>query len=98
MKIAYAGAFINDLRRERKNPERTDSELRAIQIKYNKKMTVYIFTCSMAGQTSRARAELKNWDCGKNVKMYLVKTGLWISSFLPTRINRGVYKLRLRLF
>lgn len=98
VKIAWASAFLKDLEQELKCNTHTPEELCAIQKKYDKKMTVYIFTSVLAGETKRAMSELKNW-CGKKT-MYnqILRAGLIIACVVPKGVNQRLYNLRLKLF
>ena len=61
-KIAYAKAFLQDLEEEMKNPEHSREELDMIQYKYDLKMTVYVFTCILAGEKTLAKDAYKRWQ------------------------------------
>lgn len=98
VKIAWAGAFIQDLEEEMQNPSHTKEELQAIQHKYDMKMTVYIFTAIMAGDKRRAGEALKNWKGKKTGKNCFLKTGLFVASLLPGRVCQWVYGIRLKVF
>lgn len=98
VKIAWAKAFIKDLEEELENPQRTLEEYNAIQRKYDKKMTVYIFTSILAGERRRASDALKNWKGRKNLYNCLLRMGLRCAKITPTRINRLIYNIRLKVF
>lgn len=98
VRIAWAGAFIKDLEEEMENPERTAAEKESIQWKYDKKMTVYIFTCILAGDKKRAAEELKNWKGNANARNVMLRSGLRIAKLMPTWLNRWVYGIRLKVF
>lgn len=98
VKIAWAGAFIKDLEEELVNPVHTEEEIRAIQQKYDKKMTVYIFTCILAGEKKRASKELKQWKGKTNLRNWCLKAGLHIARVMPTAVNRYIYNIRLKVF
>lgn len=98
VKIAWAGAFIKDLEEELANPVHTTEEINAIQQKYDKKMTVYIFTCILAGEKSRAASELKNWKGKANLRNRILRAGLWIAKMMPTKLNQWIYNIRLKVF
>ena len=98
VRIAYAGAFIQDLKEELHNPIRTYEEKKMIQHKYDLKMTVYIFTSILAGEKSRAKKALKEWEGEFNLKRWCIQTCLRISAILPTFINKWAYTIRLKVF
>lgn len=98
VKIAWARAFIQDLEEELENPSHSPEELAAIQSKYDKKMTVYIFTCILAGEKKRALAVMKGWKGKHNLRSILLRLGLLGASILPTCVNRWVYEIRLKVF
>ena len=98
VRVAWAGAFIQDLEEELVNPERTPEELAAIQAKYDKKMTVFIFTSIMAGQKDRAAQALKSWKGESNMRNVLLKSGLQVARCMPAAVNRWIYSIRLKVF
>ena len=98
VKIAWAEAFIKDLEEEMENPARSTEEKASIQCKYDKKMTVYIFTCLLAGEKKRAAIELKNWKGKPNRRNVILRFGLWIAKLMPTWLNRWIYNIRLKVF
>lgn len=98
VKIAWAGAFIQDLEEEMKKGTHTETERNAIQKKYDLKMTVYIFTSIMAGEKERAKQALNKWAGERNRRNRILKTGLKIAYFMPNGINQTLYKLRLKIF
>lgn len=98
VKIAWAEAFMEDLEGEMGNPLRTNEELHAIQSKYDKKMTVYVFTCIMAGEKKRAWCELKSWKGTKNVRNRMLRIGLSIAWIMPVFVNRWIYGIRMKIF
>lgn len=98
VKIAWAKAYIQDLEEELENPSHTQEELTLIQHKYDLKMTVYSFTCIMAGEKRRAREIIKKWKGKKTKKNLLLKIGLRIALFMPSCFNRMLYKIRLKVF
>lgn len=98
VRIAWAGAFIKILEEELENSDRTEEEKRSIQRKYDKKMTVYIFTSIMAGDKARANAALKRWKGEKNLFNRILRIGLWIAKLMPSGLNHSLYKLRLKIF
>lgn len=98
VKIAWAGAFIQDLEEEMKKGTHTETERNAIQKKYDLKMTVYIFTSIMAGEKERAKQALNKWEGERNRRNWILKTGLKIAYFMPNGINQTLYKLRLKIF
>lgn len=98
VKIAHASAFIQDLEEEMANPVRSDAEIKAIQRKYDLKMTVYIFTAILAGEKKLAKRELKKWKGIKNYKNIMLRMGLRIALCSPTFLNRWIYGIRLKIF
>ena len=98
VKIAWAGAFIQDLEEELINPARTVTEIEAIQRKYDKKMTAYIFTSILAGEKKMARKALQNWKGEKNLRNQMLQAGLWAAQLVPKPINAWIYKIRLKVF
>lgn len=98
VKIAWADAFLHDLEEEMENQEHSNAELEAIQCKYDKKMTVYIFTCILAGEKARAEKALKSWKGKKNNRSHVLILGLKIAECMPTIINRLIYYIRLKVF
>lgn len=98
VKIAYAQAFIKDLEEELANVSRTKEEHQMIQHKYDLKMTVYVFTCILAGEKKRAFEAMKLWKGGFSWKRCIIKMCLFISGLLPTFINQWVYSVRLKVF
>lgn len=98
VKIAWARGFIQDLEEEMINPARTKQELEAIQHKYDLKMTVYIFTCILAGEKERAYLALRSWRGKKNLKNCLLRAGLKISYRVPISLNCWLYNIRLKIF
>lgn len=98
VKIAWAGAFIRDLEEELSNPKRTTQERASIQQKYDKKMTVYVFTSILAGDRKRALQALRCWQGTRNIKNQILRLGLRIALFTPNIVNRWIYNIRLILF
>lgn len=98
VKIAWAGAFLRDLEEELDNPARTPEEISAIQWKYDKKMTAYIFTAIMAGEKARAAEALRQWKGHKSLRTRLLQMGLWGAQVMPTRLNQWIYGIRLKVF
>lgn len=98
VKIARAKAFLRDLEEELANPRRTKEEYIAIQKKYDKKMTVYIFTSILAGEKKRAKKALNSWKGKKNLRNRFLRIGLKLASLMPGRVNRWIYSIRLKLF
>ena len=97
-KIAWAGAFLKDLEEEMENPLRTKEEYDAIQRKYDMKMTIYVFTCILAGEKKRAASELKNWKGNRNFRNTILRTGLNIARIVPTCVNRLLFAIRMKVF
>ena len=98
VRVAWAGAFIKDLEEELVNPARTAEEKASIQHKYDKKMTVFIFTAILAGEKERAAKALKEWKGEKNTTNRLLRTGLRIAKLMPTWVNRFVFGIRMKVF
>ena len=98
VKIAWAGAFIQDLEEELANGKHTQEEIKAIQKKYDAKMTVYIFTCLMAGDQTRARQALKDWKGSSTPRNVMLKTGLRVAGIMPASIKNMAYQIRLKIF
>lgn len=98
VRVAWAGAFLRDLEEELVNPQRTAEEKASIQHKYDKKMTVFIFTAILAGEKSRASRALKEWKGERNTTNRLLRTGLRIAKLMPTAVNRFVFGIRMKVF
>lgn len=98
VRVAWAGAFIRDLEEELVNPDRTPEELASIQHKYDKKMTVFIFTAILAGEKERAAKALKEWKGEKNTTNRLLRTGLRIARLMPAAVNRFIFGIRMKVF
>ena len=98
VRVAWAGAFIKDLEEELVNPARTAEEKASIQHKYDKKMTVFIFTAILAGEKERAAKALKEWKGEKNTANRLLRTGLRIAKLMPAWVNRFVFGIRMKVF
>ena len=98
VRVAWAGAFIKDLEEELVNPARTPEEKASIQHKYDKKMTVFIFTAILAGEKERATKALKEWTGEKNTTNRLLRTGLRIAKLRPAWVNRFVFGIRMKVF
>lgn len=98
VKIAWAGAFIQDLEEELANGKHTQEEIKAIQKKYDAKMTVYIFTCLMAGEKTRARQALKDWKGSSTPRNVMLKMGLRVAGIMPASIKNMAYQIRLKIF
>lgn len=98
VRIAWAGAFLQDLEEELENPAHTPAELEAIQRKYDKKMTVYIFTSLLAGEKSRATEALGSWKGRRNLRNGFLRMALRIAAVLPVPVNHWVYDIRLKVF
>lgn len=97
-KIACAEALLQDLEEELENPEHSREELDMIQYKYDLKMTVYVFTCILAGKKTLAKDVYKRWHGRKRLRTRLLRAGLRIAMFMPAYVNRLLYKIRLRVF
>ena len=98
VRVAWAGAFIKDLEEELYNPDRTAEEKASIQHKYDKKMTVFIFTAILAGEKDRAGAALKAWKGEKNASNRLLRMGLRIAKLMPNWVCRLVFAIRMKVF
>lgn len=98
VRVAWAGAFLKDLEEELENPRRTAEELASIQHKYDKKMTVFIFTAILAGEKERASKALKEWKGEKNTTNCLLRAGLRIAKCMPTAVNRFIFGIRMKVF
>lgn len=98
VRVAWAGAFIKDLEEELVNPDRTAEEKASIQHKYDKKMTVFIFTAILAGEKERASKALKEWKGEKNTTNRLLRTGLRIAKLMPAWVNRFIFGIRMKVF
>ena len=98
VRVAWAGAFLKDLEEELVNPQRTAEEKASIQHKYDKKMTVYIFTAILAGEKERAKKALKEWKGKKNTTNRLLRAGLRIAKRMPACVNRFVFGIRMKVF
>lgn len=98
VRVAWAGAFIRDLEEELVNPARTAEEKASIQHKYDKKMTVFIFTAILAGEKDRAKQALKSWQGTKNTTNRLLRTGLRIALLTPGWLNRFIFAIRMKVF
>ena len=98
VRVAWAGAFIKDLEEELVNPSRTPEEIASIQHKYDKKMTVFIFTAILAGEKEQASQALKDWKGEKNTTNRLLRMGLRIARWMPTCVNRFIFGIRMKVF
>lgn len=98
VRVAWAGAFLQDLEEELVNPRRTAEEKASIQHKYDKKMTVFIFTAILAGEKERARNALREWKGERNTTNRLLRTGLRIAALMPAWVNRFVFGIRMKVF
>ena len=98
VRVAWAGAFIKDLEEELVNPARTVGEKASIQHKYDKKMTVFIFTAILAGEKERAAKALKDWKGEKTTGNRLLRTGLRIAMWMPNWVNRLAFAIRMKVF
>lgn len=98
VRVAWAGAFLKDLEEELVNPDRSAEELASIQHKYDKKMTVFIFTAILAGEKERASKALKEWKGERNTTNRLLRAGLRIAKVMPTAVNRFIFGIRMKVF
>lgn len=95
VKVAYAQAFIHDLKMELQNEMRTAEEKKCIALKLRKKLIVYIFTLNLSGDSSGARkAILEN----KKFVGAVFSVMLFGASLLPKAVNSWVYRMRIKLF
>ena len=97
-KIAYAKAFLQDLEEEMKNPEHSREELDMIQYKYDLKMTVYVFTCILAGEKTLAKDAYKRWQGRRKMRTRLLRAGLRTAMIMPAGVTRFLYTVRLKVF
>lgn len=93
--IAYAKAFISDLKTELNNDKRTEEEKECIAAKLRKKLIVYIFTMNLAGESKNARKTILT---NRSYIGFLLSFMLFGSSMLPKKLNRWVYGMRIKLF
>ena len=98
VRVAWAGAFLRDLEEELVNPDRTAEEKASIQHKYDKKMTVFIFTAILAGEKERARKALRDWKGERNNTNRLLRAGLRVAMWMPGWVNRLVFGIRMKVF
>ena len=98
VRVAWAGAFLKDLEEELANPDRTAEEKASIQHKYDKKMTVFIFTAILAGEKDRASQALRERKGERNTTNRLLRTGLRIAKLMPAWVNRFVFGIRMKVF
>lgn len=98
VRVAWAGAFLRDLEEELVDPRRTLEERASIQRKYDKKMTVFIFTAILAGEKKRAAQALREWKGEKNTYNRLLRSGLRIAMMMPAWVNRFVFGIRMKVF
>ena len=98
VRVAWAGAFLRDLEEELADPRRTLEERASIQRKYDKKMTVFIFTAILAGERKRAAQALRAWKGEKNTYNRLLRSGLRIAMMMPAWVNRFVFGIRMKVF
>lgn len=93
--VAYAKAFISDLKMELQNEERTVEEKACIASKLKKKLIVYIFTLSLAGEGRKARKTILENEKFVGI---VISVMLFGASLLPKTVNRWVYRMRIKLF
>ena len=98
VKIAYADAFIQDLKEELRNPSRTAAEIASIQRKYDKKMTAYVFTSILAGEKMQAKKAMKNWEGEWTLYNWLMRVGLKCASIMPQIVCQWVFQVRMKVF
>ena len=98
VRVAWAEAFLRDLEEELADPRRTLEERASIQRKYDKKMTVFIFTAILAGERKRAAQALRAWKGEKNTYNRLLRTGLRIAMMMPAWVNRFFFGIRMKVF
>lgn len=95
VKIAHPKAFLQVLEGEMKSERWTSEEKKCMESKYNKKMVVYVYTSIIAGERKKARDIMREWKKEHKNKWVFP---LYCASFLPSFINRFVYKIRMRVF
>lgn len=95
VRIANPKAFMTVLLREMGNNRWTDEERNWMRSKYNKKMTVYVFTTILSNRRKEARNELRQWK--QRIPCKIIPY-LFIASFLPNFLNHFAYKVRLKVF
>lgn len=95
VKIAYPKAFMSILEQEMQNDNWSTEEKNWMENKYNKKMTVYVFTSILANKRKQAREILRKWN---EKHPYKLIPFLYVSSFCPNCLNRWVYSVRLKVF
>jgi hypothetical protein len=61
-------------------------------------MTVYAFTCILAGEKKRASQVLRDWKGEKNNRNRALRFGLRCAGLMPAAVNRWVYNIRLKVF
>lgn len=98
VKIAWAKAYLKDLEEELDDCSHTPEEMSAIQNKYDRKMTVYIFTAILAGEKKRAIRALGAWRGTTSAYNLFLRGGLLGAVLVPRCVNQGLYKLRLKVF
>lgn len=95
VKVAYAQAFIHDLKMELQNEKRTAEEKKCIASKLRKKLIVYIFTLNLSGDSSGARKVILE---NKKFVGAVFSVMLFGASLLPKAVNCWVYRMRMKLF
>ena len=89
---------IANLEEELENPEHSREELDMIQYKYDLKMTVYVFTCILAGERSLAKNVYMRWQGRRRMRTRLLRAELRTAMIMPAGVNRFLYKIRLKVF
>ena len=98
IKIAYPEAYLRDLEEELEDPRHTETERAAIQHRYDRKMTVYVFTCALYGERKRAFSALKEWKGKKTRRNRMLRFCLRCALMMPKALLKFAYQIRLRVF
>ncbi|WP_214759986.1 glycosyltransferase family 2 protein [Exiguobacterium sp. s146] len=93
-KVAFPKAYLEILRNEMNNFNRSSLQRLNIRLKYDKKIIAYTYTLILAGQRKKAREVLNDWH-PQNVSF---KVMLVLASALPNFIIKFVYGIRLKAF
>lgn len=92
-KILYPSDFLKIINEEILSWKHSANEIEAMIYKRDKKMYVYILSLLVNKEKRRAKEELNRWH---NQNFGLYKTALQIMLYLPTSINREIYRLAIR--
>ena len=95
IRVANADAFMQDLRFELENCERTEEERLCIASKLRKKLIVYIFTTILAGNRKGGRRLIRQ---NQEILGLFYSFSLMAASLLPDFINNKVFEIRMRVF